>query len=55
MSCPKAENIKMKKRQPERSCAMCGTKKGMMRKYGMKICRRCFKDNATRMGFVKYD
>lgn len=36
-------------------CSMCGTHKGVMQRYGMHICRRCFKDNAAKMGFRKYD
>ncbi|HIH10214.1 MAG TPA: 30S ribosomal protein S14 [Candidatus Diapherotrites archaeon] len=36
-------------------CSMCGTHKGVMGRYDMHICRRCFKDNAERIGFRKYD
>ncbi|MFA5357939.1 MAG: 30S ribosomal protein S14 [archaeon] len=53
MSYPKAKNEKMKKR--DRVCRMCGTRKGLIRKYKMVICRRCFKDNAEILGFKKYD
>ena len=56
MSYPKAKNEKMKKRTVGvRECKICGTRKGMMRRYNIGICRRCFKDNAERMGFRKYD
>ncbi|MCX6800944.1 MAG: 30S ribosomal protein S14 [Candidatus Diapherotrites archaeon] len=53
MSYPKAKNEKMKKR--DRVCKMCGTRKGLVRKYKIGICRRCFKDNAEKLGFKKYD
>jgi len=34
-------------------CDFCGTTRGMIRKYGLKICRRCFRLNATKLGFKK--
>ncbi|MEK6959347.1 MAG: 30S ribosomal protein S14 [archaeon] len=43
----------MKKR--DRVCKICGTRKGFLRRYGLNICRRCFKDNAIRLGFAKFD
>ncbi len=36
-------------------CTVCGSHKGVIRKYGMKMCRRCFKERALNMGFRKYD
>ena len=36
-------------------CSRCGAHKGVISKYGMGICRRCFKDNAETIGFRKYD
>lgn len=36
-------------------CKRCGAHKGVISKYGMNICRRCFKDNAETIGFRKYD
>ncbi|MBI4045097.1 MAG: hypothetical protein HY392_05290 [Candidatus Diapherotrites archaeon] len=27
----------------------------MIRKYGLMMCRRCFKDNAQTIGFRKFD
>ena len=35
-------------------CKWCGVHKGVMKRYGMHICRRCFKDNALKMGWTKY-
>lgn len=34
-------------------CNFCGSPRGMIRKYGLQICRRCFRLNATRLGFKK--
>lgn len=45
----------MKKRIPGvRECKICGTRKGMVRKYKIGICRRCFKDRAKDLGWEKY-
>ena len=49
----KSRNDAMKKRN--KICKMCGTRKGFIMKYNLGICRRCFKDNAKRIGFEKYD
>jgi len=35
------------------SCAFCGTTRGHISKYGLNICRRCFRLNATKLGFKK--
>ena len=34
---------------------MCGARVGVIRKYALNICRRCFKENAERLGFRKFD
>jgi len=39
----------------KKRCTMCGTHKGLISKYKLGICRRCFKQNAERLGFKKYD
>lgn len=38
-----------------RICRVCGTRTAVIRKYGLYICRRCFKDVAEKIGFRKYD
>jgi len=48
----KAKSEKMKKRN--RVCKVCGTRKAFLRVYGLNMCKRCFKDNAPRLGFQKY-
>ena len=51
----KSKNDKMKKREVGvRECKICGTRKGMIRKYKIGICRRCFKDRAQDLGWEKY-
>ncbi|MBS3062091.1 MAG: 30S ribosomal protein S14 [Candidatus Diapherotrites archaeon] len=36
-------------------CRICGGGRGMIRKYGINLCRRCFKDYAEKLGFRKFD
>ena len=43
------------KRRREQVCRQCGNNKGLIRKYNMRLCRRCFKDVAEKIGFRKYD
>jgi len=38
-----------------RKCRFCETKNGLIRKYNLYICRRCFKDYAEKLGFKKLD
>ena len=42
-------------RADERSlkCNVCGTNRGMIHKYGLNICRRCFREVAAQIGFKK--
>ena len=37
-----------------RKCRICGNSRGMIRKYGLHVCRRCFREVANDMGFRKY-
>lgn len=36
-------------------CRLCGNRRGHIGKYGLNICRRCFRENATKLGFKKYN
>ena len=36
-------------------CRRCGRTGGVIRKYGLLYCRQCFREEATKLGFVKYD
>ncbi len=35
------------------TCSVCGARRGMIHKYGLKICRRCFREVAQKIGFLK--
>ena len=45
---------KIPKGKPGKQCEICGTPRGLIRQYGLMICRRCFREKAERMGFRKY-
>ncbi|KAA8568033.1 hypothetical protein EYC84_008454 [Monilinia fructicola] len=36
-----------------RGCRVCTHKAGLIRKYGLNICRQCFREKASDIGFVK--
>ncbi|KAK6088533.1 40S ribosomal protein S29 [Seiridium cupressi] len=36
-----------------RQCRVCTHKAGLIRKYGLDICRQCFRERAADIGFVK--
>jgi small subunit ribosomal protein S29e len=35
-------------------CSVCGTTRGLIHKYGLNICRRCFREDAESIGFKKH-
>ncbi len=35
-------------------CQRCGRKRGMVRRYGIRLCRQCFRETAPLLGFRKY-
>ena len=35
-------------------CSRCGRRRGHIDKYGLDLCRQCFRDIATKIGFKKY-
>ncbi|XRB16887.1 ribosomal protein S29 [Pseudoscourfieldia marina] len=37
-----------------RHCRVCNNTHGLIRKYGLNICRQCFRQYAKDIGFVKY-
>ena len=43
-----------KKGKGLRRCVRCGTTKGVIRKYGLNICRRCLREIGESLGFYKY-
>ena len=36
-----------------RACRVCRNTHGLIRKYGLDICRRCFRERATLLGFTQ--
>lgn len=35
-------------------CKICGRLGAHIQKYGLDVCRQCFRENATKLGFRKY-
>ena len=36
-----------------RKCRICGNSRGMVRSYGLYVCRRCFREVGRDLGFNK--
>jgi len=51
MKIPKEEKMKGR---GKRVCRTCGTARGLIRKYKMQICRRCFREVGEHLGFRTY-
>ncbi|VDP83568.1 unnamed protein product [Echinostoma caproni] len=41
--------------QGSRCCRVCANKHGLIRKYGLNMCRQCFRMYASVIGFRKLD
>ena len=37
-----------------KKCKKCGRTHGQIRKYGIHLCRQCFRADAKKIGFKKY-
>lgn len=37
-----------------RKCKNCGRMRGHINKYGLHLCRQCFREMATQLGFKKF-
>ena len=37
-----------------KKCRRCGSNSGYIQKYDLKLCRKCFRNIATNIGFKKY-
>ncbi len=44
-----------KRKRDKRACTRCGARDGVMQKYNLFLCRRCFKEVAPMLGFKKND
>ena len=53
------DDVKIKVREVYRGriegCVLCDRKRGLVRRYGLNLCRQCFRDKASELGFKKYD
>ncbi len=38
-----------------RKCRKCGRTGGIIRSYGLLYCRQCFREEAEKLGFKKYN
>ncbi|MBI4019031.1 MAG: 30S ribosomal protein S14 [Candidatus Aenigmarchaeota archaeon] len=45
---------KRKQGEGARKCVRCGNMRGLIRKYSLMYCRRCFREVAADLGFHKY-
>jgi small subunit ribosomal protein S14 len=52
----KKHNTPKTRKQGEttKKCSFCGRTGAHISKYGLSVCRQCFRDNATNLGFKKY-
>jgi len=48
---PKKRSTGMRKTK----CRLCGRFDGHINKYGLDLCRTCFREIATKIGFRKYN
>lgn len=48
------KEVKRKFGYGARKCERCGTLNGVIRKYNLMYCRRCFREIAEKVGFKKY-
>lgn len=48
----KAKEIKFGK--GSRNCTRCGAREGLIRRHGLNLCRRCFREVADTIGFKRY-
>ena len=48
---PKDKNFGKTKQK----CIFSGTTRGVIRKYGINICRRYFKENSKKIGFKRFN
>jgi len=50
------KNIKKERKfgKGSRRCRRCGSYGSIIRRYGLNICRQCFREIAESLGFKKY-
>lgn len=35
-------------------CQTCGNRRGLIKAYGLNMCRKCFREHAKELGFSKF-
>ena len=59
-ACDRHSSLSLLDARAQLSCPLpvrsrvCNNRRGIIRKYGLDICRRCFREYATDIGFQKY-
>ena len=48
------KKVKRKFGKGARKCIRCGALRGIIRKYNLMYCRRCFREVAVELGFRKF-
>jgi len=48
------KSVSRLKGRGNRVCRFCGNARGLVRKYGLNACRRCFRERAEHIGFRKF-
>ncbi len=51
----KKHNTPKKRVGDAKRCIRCGRRKAHVSKYGLHLCRQCFREIALELGFNKYD
>ncbi len=52
---PKVRGKKIQFGAQTKKCTRCGRNRGHISKYGLHLCRQCFRDIAVKIGFKKYN
>lgn len=45
---------KEKNKEKKVKCTFCENTHGVIRRYGLNVCRQCFREKAEELGFKKY-
>ena len=46
--------LRKKLKSRRHGCERCNRQRGIVRRYGMHLCRQCFREMAPEIGFKKY-
>ncbi|WP_424355353.1 30S ribosomal protein S14 [Methanobacterium sp. MBAC-LM] len=48
-------NLPRKYGKASRKCSRCNDHSALVRRYGLMLCRQCFREVAPKIGFKKYN